>query len=501
MKKIIFITGFVALLLTACNQDTIDTQQVHDHGDVKLQLVSYSQDLEFYAEADPFVLGQESIILAHFTNLKAFDPIETSSITLSLIVGSKGVRQTIDHPVNDGIYSFNITPVESGRGKLVFEIINSQAESSVEVENIVVYQDSHDAIHIAEELVVSDPNAIVFTKEQSWKIGFSTVEVTKDAFGQVIKTGAMIKSSKSDRVSLVARTSGIVVLPGANIFEGTAVKEGEELFRVSGSGMAGENTHVRYMEAKSNYEEARANYERLKVLAADRIVPDSELLESKRRYETARVTYESLKENFEGGEQIVNSPVSGYVDHIYISNGQYVEAGQPLIDVAQNKKLVLIADVRQRYATALENIITANVRSVQDKETYTLEELNGSLSAYGRSVNPDNFMIPVHFEIDNTKGFIPGSFVELYIITLGSQDALSVPNSALLEEQGKYFVLAQLTPELFEKKEVVTGASDGMRTEIITGLANGDRVIDKGAILVKLSQSSGSLDPHAGHVH
>ena len=110
-------------------------------------------------------------------------------------------------------------------------------------------------------------------------------------------------------------------------------------------------------------------------------------------------------------------------------------------------------------------------------------------------------MIPVRYEIDNNFGFLPGSFVELYIITQQNDKVLTVPNNALLEEQGKYFVMVQLTPELFIKREVSIGATNGLKTEITSGLNEYERVVSDGAILVKLSQSSGALDPHAGHVH
>ncbi len=501
MKKFIFFTGMLAIMFSACQPNAGSDQNAHDHGDVKLQLISYNQDYELFAEADPFVLDQSSAILAHLTFLDNFQPLNNGSITLRLIVGSKGIRQPIDEPVRSGIYSFSMVPVASGNGKLIFDIKNAKGESKIIVEDIYVYKDAHDAIYEAEEQLLSDPNGIVFTKEQSWKVDFSTIEVAREDFGQVIKTAAMIRPSQSDKVSIVARTGGIVVFAGDNIFEGTAVRAGVELFSISGAGLAGDNSHVRFVEAKNNFEESEANYERMKVLAEDKIVPESDLLEAKRNYETSKVVYENLRDNFSGGEQIVKSPINGFVNHLYVSNGEYVEAGQALLDVAQNKKLVLMADVQQKYAAALQHIVSANIRSVQDRKTFTLEELNGSLSSYGRSVNHDNYLIPVRFEIDNTKGFVPGSFVELYIITRGEQPATTVPNGALLEEQGKHFVLVQLTPELFEKREVIIGATDGLRTEVLKGLSEKERVVSKGAILVKLSQGSGALDPHAGHVH
>jgi multidrug efflux pump subunit AcrA (membrane-fusion protein) len=78
---------------------------------------------------------------------------------------------------------------------------------------------------------------------------------------------------------------------------------------------------------------------------------------------------------------------------------------------------------------------------------------------------------------------------------------LTIPNSAILEEQGNFSVFVQITPELFEKREVTPGTTDGLRTEILKGVNPGERVISVGAILVKLAQATGSLDAHSGHVH
>jgi cobalt-zinc-cadmium efflux system membrane fusion protein len=66
---------------------------------------------------------------------------------------------------------------------------------------------------------------------------------------------------------------------------------------------------------------------------------------------------------------------------------------------------------------------------------------------------------------------------------------------------GNYFVFVQQTPELFEKRPVLIGVNDGRRTEIKEGVLAGERVIAKGAVLVKLSQSAGAIDVHSGHVH
>ena len=89
----------------------------------------------------------------------------------------------------------------------------------------------------------------------------------------------------------------------------------------------------------------------------------------------------------------------------------------------------------------------------------------------------------------------------MFTKTQTSTQTVTVPNEAIIEEMGNYFVYVQLTPELFEKRPVKTGVTDGFRIAVAEGITAGDRVVSKGAIMVKLAQASGVLDAHAGRVH
>ena len=193
--------------------------------------------------------------------------------------------------------------------------------------------------------------------------------------------------------------------------------------------------------------------------------------------------------------------MSGFVKQVLVKNGAYVDAGQPIVIIAQNKTLLLNAEVQQKYASMLGSIASANIRTVQDNKTWSLEQLNGKVLSFGKAANSDNYLIPVAIQIDNTGSFTAGGFVEVYLKTVTNTLALTVPTTSLLEDQGTFYVYVQVTPELFEKREVRIGATDGVRTEIRAGLNSSERVITLGAILVKLAQATGTLDAHSGHVH
>ncbi len=366
---------------------------------------------------------------------------------------------------------------------------------------ITVFTSDKEALEASGKLVISKTNTTVFTKEQTWKVDFATDFPRNEPFGQVIKTTAQVQSSQGDEIIVSAKTNGIVMISGNAVLEGKDVSKGQVLFSISGSEMADNNITVRYSEAKNNLEKAKADFERSTELAKDKIVSAKDLLSAKNQYDNAKAVFDNLNTNFSATGQSVKSPMSGFVKQVLVKNGTYVEAGQPIVVVAQNKTLLLNAEVQQKYASMLGSIASANIRTVQDNQTYSLEQLNGKVLSFGKATNSDNFLIPVAIQIDNTGSFTAGGFVEVYLKTVTNTLALTVPTTSLLEDQGAFFVYVQVTPELFEKREVKIGGTDGMLTEIRTGLSSDERVVTKGAILIKLAQATGSLDAHSGHVH
>ncbi len=506
MLNKMFLAALLAIAFAGCQNSNKpkanETTESHDaHEEVKFQYTAYSKDFEVFAEADAFVVGETANVLSHFSSLPDFKALESGSMTIRLVVNGKEVSQTLDKPTRKGIYSFDIQPETAGKGSLKFEIQSDNGTFEVVVPEVTIFTSDKEAHEASENVVISKTNTTVFTKEQSWKVDFATDFPSNEPFGQIIKTTAQIQSSQGDEMIVSAKTNGIVMISGSAVLEGKDVSKGQTLFSISGSEMADNNISVRYAEAKNNLEKAKADYERSTELAKDKIVSAKDLLGAKNQYDNAKAVFDNLNTNFSASGQSVKSPISGFVKQVLVKNGTYVEAGHPIVVVAQNKTLLLNAEVQQKYASILGSIASANIRTIQDNQTYSLEQLNGKVLSFGKATNSDNFLIPVALQIDNIGSFTAGGFVEVYLKTVTNTLALTVPTTSLLEDQGAFFVYVQVTPELFEKREVRIGTTDGVRTEIRAGLNGGERVVTKGAILIKLAQATGTLDAHSGHVH
>lgn len=509
MKKL-FSMVVVALLASAtlsCHHHH-DEEEHHHHGE---PMTAYQDGLELFAEVAPLVVGEDCDILAHFTRLSDFKPLDSASITMILKVEGKEQRVSLESPHTPGIYPFEITPQTAGCGSMMFEVKRGDSIVSIGFSHVHVVA-THDALHGEDDHdheheghdhhhAETPANAVTFTKEQSWKIDFATEVCHKEQFGSIIKAAAQVQPSQGDEREVSAKAAGIVVFSNPNLVEGTAVSAGQRLFSIESNALADNNMSVRFQEVAANYSAAKSAYERKQQLAADKIVSQSDLEKARLDYETAKAGYDNLKGNFSKNGAVVSSPLSGFVKSVAVRNGAYVEAGQAVVTVTQNRDLFVRAEVHPRYYHDLQHIQSASIALPNGVEVYSLERLGGSLVSYGRATDASNPLIPVTFRFRNTVDMLSGSFVTLYIRVASEDEVIAVPNNGIVEEMGNYFVFVQVTPELFEKRMVSLGATDGERTVVVSGLRDGERVVSKGASMVRMAQGSGALDPHAGHVH
>lgn len=88
--------------------------------------------------------------------------------------------------------------------------------------------------------------------------------------------------------------------------------------------------------------------------------------------------------------------------------------------------------------------------------------------------------MPVYFTFDNPGILQPGVYAEVYLITCSRDSVLSVPRSALTEQEGNYAVFVKVHDDAYEKRAVSLGDTDGSRVEIKSGVNAGDMVVTRG---------------------
>lgn len=357
-------------------------------------------------------------------------------------------------------------------------------------------QHNHEAEEAAHEAESHGGHSdeIILTPEKAKAAGVMVETVTPGTFREIIPTSGQVLAAQGDENTLVAATAGVVSF-SRTVTEGMSVGRDVELLSVSAENLQDGDPVKR---ARIAYERAKGEYERAEKLIGERIVSEKEFNVLKENYENARIAYEALSPSKAGKGVAVKSPMAGYVKACFVKEGDYVTVGQPLLSVTQTRRLMLRAEVSERYYSRLHNIASANFQTPYDDKVYSLTDLKGRLLSFGKSSDGTSYYVPVTFEFDNRGDVIPGSFVEVYLLASERQNVLSVPVSALTEEQGLYFIYCQIDEECYRKQEVTVGANDGKRVEILSGLKGGEKVVTQGAIHVKLASASTAIP---GHTH
>jgi RND family efflux transporter MFP subunit len=356
--------------------------------------------------------------------------------------------------------------------------------------------DGHDHSKDIAEPEGGHTDEIVFTKAQAEAVGLQVETVSPSTFYQVIKTSGQIQASQGDEATVVATSNGIVSFANPSITEGTAVRSGEAIVTVSAKNLLEGDPATK---AEIAYETAQKEFARAEGLVKGNIISAKEYEQSRLRYETAKTTYEALASNITPSGVRVTSPIGGYIKKRLVSQGDYVSVGQSIATVSQNRRLQLRAEVSENYFKELKSISSANFQTSYDNEVYKLSGLDGRLLSFGKASGGESFYIPVTFEFDNIGDIIPGSFVSVYLLSNPQNNVISVPVSAVTEEQGLTFVYLQLDEEGYKKQEVNLGQSNGDRVQVVSGLKAGDKVVTKGVYQVKLAAVS-SVMPE-GHSH
>lgn len=376
---------------------------------------------------------------------------------------------------------------------LSFAIIscNSKAEK-------VHNHDEEEAHAHNEEAKGAHSDEIVITPEHAKSINLETYEVKPIVFNEIIRTSGQIVSAPGDESSVSATVSGIVSLSRAVGAIGVEVKQGASLFYISSKNVADGDYNAR---TKAVYEQAKAAYQRAEELVADKIISQKEFDQARYGYQTAKAAYDAIKSSSTAKGISIAAPMSGYLKDVLVKEGDYVNVGQPLATITKNRKLMLKAEVSERYYGSLSQITSANFKTSYDSKVYSLSNLNGKVVSYGKATSGDSYYIPVSFEFDNSGSIISGSFVDVYLIAKPISGVLAVPVSALTEEQGAYFVYVQIDAEGFRKQEVKLGSSNGVNVQILSGLKSGDRVVSRGAYEVKLASMSNVIPEGHSHNH
>ena len=286
---------------------------------------------------------------------------------------------------------------------------------------------------------------IVFTPEKAKRFNVATTKIALSDFNEIIHVSGQIIPAPGDEQTVIAHSSGTIKI-SKNAVMGSHISAGASLGYVSAKNIVGgdanENARITFLAAKRELD-------RITPLYKDKIVTEKEYIATKENYDKARIAYTSSSES---GSAATTS-IAGTITKLYVSDGEYVEAGTPIAIVSKNAKLILRADLPERYAQALSIIKSATFKPAYTDEVFDIAGLKGHRTSSNVPSATTPGYIPVFFEFSNNGNIISGSFAEIYLVGASKPNSIVLPLEAITEEQGEFFAYVKIDDDCYMKKD------------------------------------------------
>lgn len=205
---------------------------------------------------------------------------------------------------------------------------------------------------------------------------------------------------------------------------------------------------------------------------------------------------------------VLRAQQDGVVSQLDIREGQRVQAGMSLMTINGLATVWVEAAIPQAQAAS----IVPGAQVTASVSAFPGEVFDGKVEALLPNVDAGNRTQMARIVLANPgQRLAPGMFADLQFAGAAGESHPLLPDEALIATGSEARVIVALGEGRFRPVRVTTGRSAGGRTEILSGLSGGEKVVVSGQFLLDSEASlSGALerlstdarlsaDPHAGH--
>jgi cobalt-zinc-cadmium efflux system membrane fusion protein len=470
----------------------------------------WSERTELFMEYPPLVAGADAAFHIHLTDLSNFQPLREGRVVVRF-EGDTIERFEVEAPSTPGIFNVSLKAPAARRYQVAVELHSANLKDELRVGPVTVYPDQQSALA---SITTEDEGATSFLKEQQWTLDFATVRVDATARRQVVAVPATIEPRVGGSAEVRAPVAGRLAGGGGHA-SGTTVARGTVLAEILvRNERLGEAPVLRLelAEAQTAHRLAEEDLARVERLATAGAVPQRRLTESRAALEMATARRQIAEEQFrhlelsrtgqgtgDAGERVViRAPLAGVIAESSVTPGATVEEGQQLYRIVALDRVYVVGAVPEQHLARITGTTEAEV----EVPGLPAPLRTTRLVSVGRVVDPERRSVPITFEIANPPSAIAvGQGVGLRLIATAAAPEVAVPADAVVDDGGQTIVFVQTGGESFERRPVrVGGPREGGFLQIAGGLEAGERVVTRGAHLVRLAALSPQTPGH-GHVH
>jgi membrane fusion protein, heavy metal efflux system len=502
-KTIVIVTaGFLA----ACSQNPqAEAPAAKAEAAEPLKASVWTRGGELYLEYPALVRGQKERFAIHLTRLTDFKAVKDAACEVHLGTSV----YPCDPSTHPGIFGANVEPSAAGDAPMSIVVHGKDLNETFAVGTVKVASDAASAEKPAE----AKEETINFTKEQQWALDFGTELTAAQAMRDSLRVAAETLPRTGGEASVTAPAAGRLVLE-KTFAVGTAIEKGTELASiVPPAGPAADLTSLQLAEteAKLSLEQAQRDRARTERLLAAGAIPARRAEEARTAEATALARVQAAEtrimqfnatrsaDSVDAGMKrfTVRAPISGILAASDAISGANTDVGKVLFRIVDINSIFVSGVVPESDFSKLRDLSGAEIEMPDTGDIRPA----GKLVAVGRLVDEQTRTVPVTYETDNHDHRLAINqtvFLRLFLTPMGM--APVVPEAAIIDDAGRPVVFVQRGGETFLRRPVKLGMRNHGMVQVLEGVNAGDRVVTKGAYLIRLSTMSSAVPAH-GHVH
>jgi multidrug efflux pump subunit AcrA (membrane-fusion protein) len=303
-------------------------------------------------------------------------------------------------------------------------------------------------------------------------IGVRTAEVPVEPLRRRIRATGQFAMDERGMRTVSLKVGGWVEVLYAD-YEGAIVEKGDPLLELYSPELVA--TQEEYLLALRNARRLEGSSDAQRVLEATR-----------RRLSYWDLTKGQIDEIKETGEPkrtvTFYAPSSGEVMHKNVKEGQRIEPGRNLMDIADLSTVWLIADVNQQDLPWIEEGLSVEIRLVSDPG----EMQKGRVDHVYNMLDADTRTARVRITLPGGTRTLrrPGSYATVYLEARPTEPTPVVPSEAVVSNGEREVVIQSLGDGRFRPLSVTTGLETGGRVQVLSGLSGGEQVVTSAQFLI-----------------
>lgn len=273
------------------------------------------------------------------------------------------------------------------------------------------------------------------------------------------------------------------ILSKVYVKEGQKVSKGQTLAKIDDGGLS---QQIAQLQIQADL--AKTTYERQERLWNQKIGSEIQFLQAKSNYEAQQKAVNQLKEQL--NKTVVKAPFSGTIDDVITEQGSVVSPGQSqLFRIVSLKDMYIETDVPERY---ISDVVVG--KNVIVEFPILGKTIDAKVRQAGNFINAANRTFKIEIGVPNgSKQIKPNLTAKLKINDYTNEKAILIPQSIISENaEGQQYVYTVIdkTDNKGKAKRVFieTGKTQGDFIEVLSGIENGNEIVEEGARSVKDGQ-------------